>query len=29
MALRLKCHMTIAKIKEGKYLIVGGIDSFN
>lgn len=29
MALRLKCHMTIVKIKEGKYLIAGGIDSFN
>ena len=29
MALRLRCHMTVAKIKEGKYLIMGGIDSFN
>jgi len=29
MSLRLRCHMTVIKVKEGKYLICGGIDSFN
>jgi hypothetical protein len=29
MSLRLRCHMTIVKIKEGKYLIAGGIDYFD
>lgn len=27
MSLRLKCFMTVAKIKEGKYFIAGGTDS--
>lgn len=28
LALRLRCHMGILKIKEGKYFIGGGIDSY-
>ena len=27
MALRLRSFMTVAKVKEGKYFIAGGIDS--
>ena len=27
MALRLRCHMAVAKVMEGKYFIGGGIDS--
>lgn len=29
MALRLRSSMIVIKVKEGKYLILGGIDSFN
>lgn len=27
MAMRLRCHMGVAKVVEGKYFVCGGIDS--